>query len=429
MPPRSGVFTTLRAATPRGLHGLAAPVRPQWMSPALHPALVARLATQAGAQTGQREAGPKERHPVRSTFFSVLGAATLAGLGYWVYLFRLQEEPPVPEDPEPDPPPEIFIHPYTFKPWWWRFLFTCQRAVYLFFVFLPVGYRLVMSWMFPRSDEVRAKLIESFLRAMERGGCCFMKLGQWMSMRPDLFASDIIDAMARLRDGVPPHSMEHNRKEIRDSFGRELEEIFSRFEETPSASGTVAQVHRAVLRDQTIAHTHEVAVKVRHPNAIAETYVDLDLIFKFVSIFLPTTYALPCSQDELAHIIQQQLDFRWEAYNLSLFARNFHAELSSGLIHFPRVTKSLVSDSVLVESWAEGDTIASMFSQIHGTDGSWSGAKNLTVGDRFTAAAREKKKQLAKLLFDINAKMFLRDNMAHADMHGEIIAAQATLLA
>ncbi|KAI9012223.1 ABC1 family-domain-containing protein [Hyaloraphidium curvatum] len=318
----------------------------------------------------------------------------------------------------PDPPPEVFVHPYSLKPWWWRFLFSVRRSLYLAWVFFPVGVRLFFSSLFPKSEYFREALVESFLRAMEKGGCCFMKLGQWISMRPDLFPPDIIAAMATLRTGVPPHPIEHTRREIRDSFGRDLEDIFESFEEKPSSSGTVAQVHRAVLRNEKIGGTEQVAVKVRHPNAIAESFVDLDLIFLFVDTFLPTTYALPCSQDELARIIQQQLDFRWEAYNLSVFARNFHAELSSGLIHFPRVTKSLVSDSVLVESWAEGDTIETMFSEIHSYDGSWANARNRTLGDRFSAAAREKKKQLARLLFDINAKMFLRDNMAHSDMHG-----------
>lgn len=366
---------------------------------------------QSGGQ-GQKT----KKHPVRRAVYFVAGSALLAGLGYWAYLYHLQEEPPEPSEPQPDPPPEVYIHPFTNKPWWWRWFFAFKRTLYLAWVFLPVGWRLLINVIWP-TEETRAGLVETFLRAMERGGACFMKLGQWISMRPDLFTADVIAAMSHLRTGVPPHSMEHTREEIRRSFGKELEEIFESFDEEPSASGTVAQVHRAVLKDQTIADTHQVAVKIRHPNAVAEAYMDLDIIFYFVDTFLPHAYALPCSQGELARIIQQQLDFRWEAYNLSQFARNFHAELAAGLIHFPRVTKSLVSDSVLVESWAEGDTIASMFSEIHSTDGKWANTKDVTIGDKFSTAAREKKKQLAALLFDINAKMFLRDNMAHADMH------------
>jgi predicted unusual protein kinase regulating ubiquinone biosynthesis (AarF/ABC1/UbiB family) len=103
---------------------------------------------------------------------------------------------------------------------------------------------------------------------------------------------------------------------------------------------------------------------VRHPNILDETYVDMDIIFTFVDTFLPSAYALPCSQDELTHILRQQLDLKWEAYNLYKFTSNFRTELKSGLINFPRVSRQLASDAVLIESWVDGATISTLFSEL-----------------------------------------------------------------
>ncbi|TFJ86553.1 hypothetical protein NSK_002210 [Nannochloropsis salina CCMP1776] len=352
----------------------------------------------------------------------VLGACV--GVGGIVYYYAVAEDRALKkamEDPSiaVEPPPPEFVHPYLEKPWWWRALFAIGRAVYVASVFLPVaGMGVVSVYIFPDSKKWRERFLNALIRGMERAGCCFMKLGQWISMRPDMFPRDVVKTMARLRDGVPPHAFKHTQESIRVSFGKEIEDIFESFEETPIASGTVAQVHRARLRPAYAIHgsVQDVAVKVRHPNILNETFLDLDLIFGFVDTFFPEKYSMPCSQDELTHILRQQLDLQWEAYNLYKFSTNFRHELQSGLVHFPQVSKELCSDSILVESWVEGATIATVFSDIEGgEEHTWSSSKTLT--DNFSEAVMAKKKQLAKVLFDMNVKMFLRDNYVHGDMH------------
>jgi len=126
------------------------------------------------------------------------------------------------------------------------------------------------------------------------------------------------------------------------------------------------QVHRARLKPEYAidGSIQDVAVKVRHPHVLDETYIDLDLLFGFVDTFLPNKYSMPCSQDELSHILQQQLDLTWEAYNLYQFHKNFKPEIKSGLINFPHVSARLASPCVLVESWVEGSTINALFSEI-----------------------------------------------------------------
>lgn len=352
----------------------------------------------------------------------VLGASGAFGGLFYYYaveedeaLKRAMEDPSVALEP---PPPE-FVHPYIEKPWWWRMLFAIRRAFYVAYVFLPVaGVGVLSAYVFPESEVWRERFLTALIRAMEKAGCCFMKLGQWISMRPDMFSRDIVKTMARLRDGVPEHPFKFTEKTIRQSFKKEIGDVFEWFEETPIASGTVAQVYRARLKPEYAIHgtIQDVAVKVRHPNILNETFLDLDLIFGFVDSCFPEKYSMPCSQDELTHILRQQLDLKWEAYNLYKFSTNFRHELQSGLVHFPQVSKELCSDSVLVESWVEGATIATVFSDIEGGgDHTWSASK--TLSDNFSEAVMAKKKQLAKVLFDMNVKMFLRDNYVHGDMH------------
>ena len=352
----------------------------------------------------------------------VLGAS--GALGGLFYYYAMQEDEALKramEDPSValEPPPPEFVHPYIEKPWWWRMLFAIRRAIYVAYVFLPVaGGGVLSAYIFPESEVWRQRFLTALIRAMEKAGCCFMKLGQWISMRPDMFSRDIVKTMASLRDGVPEHPFKFTEESIRQSFKKEISDIFESFEDTPIASGTVAQVYRARLKPEYAIHgtIQDVAVKVRHPNILNETFLDLDLIFGFVDSCFPEKYSMPCSQDELTHILRQQLDLKWEAYNLYKFSTNFRHELQSGLVHFPQVSKELCSDSVLVESWVEGATIATVFSDIEGgEDHTWSSSK--TLSDNFSEAVMAKKKQLARVIFDMNVKMFLRDNYVHGDMH------------
>jgi len=352
----------------------------------------------------------------------VLGAS--GALGGLFYYYAMQEDEALKramQDPSValEPPPPEFVHPYIEKPWWWRMLFAIRRAIYVAYVFLPVaGVGVLSAYIFPESEVWRQRFLTALIRAMEKAGCCFMKLGQWISMRPDMFSRDIVKTMASLRDGVPEHPFKFTEESIRQSFKKEISDIFEYFEDTPIASGTVAQVYRARLKPEYAIHgtIQDVAVKVRHPNILNETFLDLDLIFGFVDSCFPEKYSMPCSQDELTHILRQQLDLKWEAYNLYKFSTNFRHELQSGLVHFPQVSKELCSDSVLVESWVEGATIATVFSDIEGgEDHTWSSSK--TLSDNFSEAVMAKKKQLARVIFDMNVKMFLRDNYVHGDMH------------
>merc|ERR1712048_25149 len=71
-----------------------------------------------------------------------------------------------------------------------------------------------------------------------------------MSMRPDMLPGDVVEALKSLCDASPEHQFNHTRRMFLEAFNRDIEDVFETFEESPVASGSVAQVHRARLKTE-----------------------------------------------------------------------------------------------------------------------------------------------------------------------------------
>src|SRR4051794_27068060 len=109
--------------------------------------------------------------------------------------------------------------------------------------------------------------------ALEELGPIFVKFGQVLSTRRDLLPTDIADELAMLQDQVPPFPVDEVLATLRRVYGRPVDEVFRRFDRTPIASASVAQVHLAELPDGT-----EVAVKVLRPGISSVIANDLALL-------------------------------------------------------------------------------------------------------------------------------------------------------
>lgn len=342
-----------------------------------------------------------------------------------------------------------FIHPFDDSSFIWKVYFRTKRFLYLFAVFLPcvtVGGICKLTG----SDELRALSLELLVKAFESAGCGLMKFGQWLSMRPDMLAPDVILALSSLRQDTPCHSLEHTRAMLRESFGLDIEAVFEEFDPVPVASGTVAQVHRARLREEYAIKAdirlqngelaRDVAVKVRHPNVIAETWCDVDLIYTFIQAtdFL----TIPFKKDDFLNTLQRQVDFKREAQNLLQFGENFKKETRNGSISFPIVSVGMLSNCILLESWAGGCSVSTILTKVGAevkegmtrigqttsaamdsvdhfadeiVDTISSGADDI-VGS-ISSGVSQTRRELAETLFDVSIKMFLRDNLAHGDLH------------
>ena len=177
----------------------------------------------------------------------------------------------------------------------------------------------------------------------------FVKLGQFASLRYDVLPADAREALASLHDRVPPLPFEIVRRTVEQELGGPTESYFRRFEPAPIGAASIAQVHRAELKDGTL-----VAVKVQYPWIAASAAMDLRLIRSGLRLFgLMTGRSVPQEQqlfEEFAAGLSEELDFTHEARSAEQIAENL-ADDSRILV--PAVFHQYSSKRVLTASYYE----------------------------------------------------------------------------
>lgn len=181
-------------------------------------------------------------------------------------------------------------------------------------------------------------------------GATYIKVGQILSSRPDLLPPDIVMALSRLQDQVASFDGRNIPRLIEEAFGRRLEEIFESFDLVPISSASVAQVHRARLRQGP-----PVAVKIRRPGLVVKVRTDLLMLEFFARTLnrIPAMRFIPLTGlvAEFSQSIEEQLDFNLEAENCRRFYRNF--EQARG-IKIPKLFDDLCVESVLTMEYLDG---------------------------------------------------------------------------
>jgi ubiquinone biosynthesis protein len=205
-----------------------------------------------------------------------------------------------------------------------------------------------------RSDAGRMPTGIRLRKVLEDLGPSFVKLGQIMSTRPDLIPEHILVELKKLQDDVPPEPFAAIREQVERELGCTLSEVYESFEETPLASASIAQVHRARLREGQEAI--EVVVKVQRPQVQAVMARDLDLLYwlaKAIVRSMPESHLYrPISLvEEFDRSVAAELDFSLEADNLERFAANFQLNPHA---RFPKVHRRASAKRVLTLEYLEG---------------------------------------------------------------------------
>lgn len=191
----------------------------------------------------------------------------------------------------------------------------------------------------------RRSLAERLREAAEELGPTFVKLGQLLSMRPDLLPHDVILELRKLQDRVQPLPFEEMEPVLTQELGHELSAVFSEFDREPVASASLAQVYFARLPDGAL-----VAVKVQKPDLLRKIENDFDLALWLGGLLHERIAALkpldlPAVLEESRAAVLRELDFRHEAHNLEYFnALNPHPEH----VFAPKLHGSLCGERVLV---------------------------------------------------------------------------------
>jgi ubiquinone biosynthesis protein len=161
--------------------------------------------------------------------------------------------------------------------------------------------------------------------ALEELGPAFVKLGQILAGRSDIFGAEWITEFEKLHSHVPPVAMDLLRPQLREDLGAEPEDIFARFDVEPLAAASIAQVHRAQLKDGA-----EVVVKIRRPGITEIIEADLRLLNRLAAIAEAEMPALKPYRPQLlvrefAKSLRRELDLATECRNAERIAANMVA--------------------------------------------------------------------------------------------------------
>jgi predicted unusual protein kinase regulating ubiquinone biosynthesis (AarF/ABC1/UbiB family) len=174
-------------------------------------------------------------------------------------------------------------------------------------------------------------------REVESAGCLYVKIGQWVSSRTDVFPMVITEEFASLRNSSDAMPTEAVTKAVSML-------TFESFDKTPVSTGSIAQVHRATFQGR------EVAVKIQRPNLLRELVSDIGAI-KWILGFVKATNPkmhddLVSSLDDLIETVRRELDFKAEAEHMTRFGDFFGDE-----VVIPRVI--VVTENVIIMDYIE----------------------------------------------------------------------------
>ncbi|HYE38277.1 ABC1 kinase family protein [Methylocaldum sp.] len=250
-----------------------------------------------------------------------------------------------------------------------------------------------LNWT--RFEElIRLDTPQRVRKAMEEMGPTFIKFGQILATRVDLFPPDWIAEFEKLHDRVPPLPFEQLRSQIEEDLNGPVREVFVEFDETPLAAASIAQVHRARLPDG-----QQVIVKIRRPGIRPTIEADLRLLERLLAV---VEYEFPDirrfhPQEVLRQFkisLRNELDLLTEGRNTERAANNFADDPN---IVIPKVHWEYCGERINVQEYIEGIAGRNIIKAVD--------------------AAGLDPKILAQRGADAVLKMVLIDGFFHADPH------------
>lgn len=257
---------------------------------------------------------------------------------------------------------------------------------------LPKLARKSLFWV--KNQHADKPLGERLRLALQELGPVWIKLGQMMSTRRDLFPPHIADQLALLQDQVEPFDGRLAKQHMEESLGGPLEQWFDDFDEVPLASASIAQVHTSVLKE----NGREVVLKVIRPDILPVIQADIKLMYRMagiVSNILPEARRLRPTEvvREYEKTLLDELNLMREAANSIQLRRNFD---DSEMLYVPEMFTDYSSERLLVMERIYGIQVSDIDAlKANGTD----------------------LKLLSENAVTVFFTQVFRDSFFHADMH------------
>ncbi|MDQ6748850.1 MAG: AarF/ABC1/UbiB kinase family protein [Candidatus Dormibacteraeota bacterium] len=205
----------------------------------------------------------------------------------------------------------------------------------------------------PREERLPAHWGDELRRILEELGPTYIKVGQLLSIRPDILPPEVLLALRGLRDEVTPVSFDEIRPVIEEDLGAPIEELFRDFSETPIGSASIGQVYVARLGGK------KVAVKVQRPRARAQVEADLPVIADIAQALQRRQPGLPFDAvklvDEIKQFLYSELDYLEEARNTSRIGEDFRGDPR---VIVPAVHWDRSSSRVLTTDFIDGTPLS-----------------------------------------------------------------------
>ncbi len=196
-----------------------------------------------------------------------------------------------------------------------------------------------------------------FRRSLEELGPTYIKLGQMLSTRYDLFSKETLSELERLQDEVRPLPYSVIRRELVNTYGNP-KKYFSNIEKKPTASASIAQVHRARMKDGT-----RVAIKIRRPNiekTIRNDIQTLKRISRFIDRFVIfISEDITEIVDEFGASVMEEIDLYTEAISTMKFRNIFKDD---SIVQAPEPVMELCTENVMVMEYVEGVKLSEIIS-------------------------------------------------------------------
>ena len=281
------------------------------------------------------------------------------------------------------------------------------RAIKLSFYFGPV---MSTAWLAALSKKFRCGIWYNMLaRSLASSGAAFIKWGQWAATRSDMFPTQLCDALSTLHSAAPSHSWNFTQTQVESSLDipkGSLFEVFESFDPEPLASGSIAQVHKARLRNGEV-----VAAKVRHPKVARLIDMDFRLMAMLSTVFdwIPAFkwFHVKDSLSQFSHTMAAQAHLNVEAHNLEVLNHNFR---STAHVGFPRPI--FASSCLILETFEKGSIVTDVLEHF---ENKAQEMENALQGFELIPM------NLAHFLVSTGVSMYLKmllvDNIMHADLH------------
>ena len=202
-----------------------------------------------------------------------------------------------------------------------------------------------------KNQITRGVTPEKLRMILEELGPTYIKLGQIMSLHSDFLPKAYCDELLKLNSDVTPMPFDDVEDVINHSYGQDWRELFQFIEEAPLGSASIAQVHRARLKNGA-----EVIIKVERKGIYDTMARDIGLLHRLVKLIPPVgdfknLVDLDMVLDELWSVAQEEMDFLKEAANMDEFSRN---NASVQYVTTPKLYHEYSTGHVLVMEYIDG---------------------------------------------------------------------------